>query len=136
MTYATPQSLIDRFGQSELDQVADIGAGVADAARVAQALGDADAEIDAALLGRYALPLATVPDLLERIACDLAREFLYKDQPPEAVSEAAKRARALLAQIAAGKMRLDAAPADAGQAVTGLVEIVSGRTRTPFGGKV
>lgn len=137
MSYATLQDLIDRFDQDELDQVADAGAGVADPARVALALGDADAEINAALIGRYALPMVPVPDILVRIASDLARESLYIDRPTEAVTERAARARALLLQIAKGTMRLDAASAASADAITGLVEIVSGRTKSPFtGGKL
>ncbi len=134
MAYATTQDLIDRIGQDELDQVADIGAGFADPDRLARALSDADAEIDAALIGRYALPMSPVPDLLVRIASDLARESLYVDKPTEEVSDRAARARALLIQIAKGTMRLAAAAAPVEDSVSGLVEIVSGRRKTPFVG--
>jgi hypothetical protein len=85
-------------------QVADTdGSGEIDPALVDRALVDADAEIDAALVGRYALPMDPIPDLLVRVASDLARESLYTDAPPDVVSGRAKRARELLAQIAAGQ---------------------------------
>jgi phage gp36-like protein len=135
MAYATQADLIERFGEAELAQVADlIGNGEADATVIARALADADAEIDAALLGRYALPLATVPVLLTRIACDLARESLYADHPTKEITDRAERVRQLLKGIAAGKMRLDAAAAQQEQSGLGLVEMVSGRRTSPFGG--
>lgn len=136
MTYATTKDLADRFTQAELDQVADAdGDGLADAEPVARALADADAEIDSALIGRYALPLAApVPELLVRIACDLAREALHADRPTEVIQDRAKVARALLADIAAGRRRFDVAAAPAAESSQGLVEIVSGRRSSPFGG--
>lgn len=135
MAYATQDDLIKRYGEAELAQVADmIGAGEADADVVGNALTDADAEIDAALVGRYALPLPAVPVLLTRIACDLARESLYADNPPKEVTERAKRARDLLGGIASGKMRLEVPGAPQEQSGLGLVEIVSGRRTSPFGG--
>jgi phage gp36-like protein len=135
MAYAELPDLIARFGEAELAQVADTdGTGEIDPALVGRALGDADAEIDAALVGRYALPITPVPELLTRIACDLARESLYADQPTKVVEDRAKRSRELLAQIARGVMRLvaDAAPAE--ESGLGLVEIVSGRRTSPFTG--
>lgn len=135
MAYATQDDLVDRFGETELAQLADlIGNGEIDPAVVGRALGDADAEIDAALLGRYALPLAGVPPLLVRVACDLARETLYADHPHDEVKERAKRARDVLAGIAAGKLRLDAAVPTQADPAANLVEMVSGRRKTPFGG--
>lgn len=135
MAYAVLQNLIDRFGQTELDQVADTtNTGVLDLVRVDRALGDAAAEIDAALIGRYSLPLVTVPDLLERIACDLARESLYEDRPTETVKDRAERARAQLMAIASGKLGLDVPKAPVAESTSGLVEIVTGRRTSPFTG--
>lgn len=135
MPYAALADLIARFGETEIAQVADTdGSGEIDPALVGRALGDADAEIDAALVGRYALPITPLPELLVRIACDLARESLYTDAPPEVVADRAKRARDLLAAIAAGRMRFEAAAAAAETSAQGLVEIVTGRRTSPFGG--
>lgn len=135
MPYATRQDLIDRFTESEIAQVADSdGSGEIDEVRLARALVDADAEIDSALIGRYSLPLTNVPDLLTSIACDIARDFLYSDHRPEIVTDNAKRARALLDGIASGKRRLDVAAAAQEVSGLGLVEIVSGRRKTPFVG--
>lgn len=135
MAYAVLADLIARFGEIEIAQVADTdGLGEIDPALVDRALGDADAEIDAALVGRYALPMVPLPELLVRVACDLARESLYTDAPPEVVSDRARRARELLAAIAAGRMRFDAASPAPDASVQGLVEIVAGRRTSPFGG--
>lgn len=133
MAYATLAELLSRF--ADIAQVADVdGTGEVDAEKVARALGDADAEIDAALVGRYALPMVPVPDLLTRIACDLARESLYDDAPTKVVTDRAEKSRALLAAIAAGRMRLESAAAPAENSAQGLVEIVTGRRTSPFTG--
>lgn len=133
MAYAALADLVARFTETEIGQVADTdGSGEIDAALVDRALGDAGAEIDAALVGRYTLPMVPVPDLLVRVACDLARESLYADRPTEAVSNRAKQSRDLLAAIAAGRLRFDAAAAPAAESSEGLVEIVTGRTTSPF----
>lgn len=135
MSYATISDLIDRFTEAEMIDLTDTTAlGVLDMAPIDRALVDADAEIDSALIGRYAIPVAPVPDLLVRIACDLARYALHADRPTDIVTERAKIARTLLSQIADGKRLLDAAPVAAQESMQGLVEIVSGRTKTPFVG--
>lgn len=118
MAYATLADLITRFGEREIVQLTDTEqTGAPDGVTVGRALGDATAEIDAALVGRYKLPMVPVPELLRRIACDLAREALYTDTVPDVVKNRAATARRLLASVAAGTMRFeDAAPADAGPA--------------------
>jgi phage gp36-like protein len=135
MIYAAFEDLTDRFGETELAQVADMhGTGEAWQTTVDRALSDAAAEINAAVIGRYALPIDPPQDILTRIACDLARESLYSDAPPENVIERAKVARKLLEQIAAGKLLLGAAKVEAAASLSGLVEIVTGRRKSPFGG--
>lgn len=133
MTYATPAALLDRFGAAELlglintrsidpaDPVAVLAA--LDAApAVARALADAAADIDAYLAGRYALPLASVPPVLERIACDLARYRLYDRAPTEAVRQRYEDAVRVLEQIARGTVTLGLPAADAPAPVSGRVE--------------
>jgi len=134
MTYARLSDLFARYGEDEINQVADTdGTGSPDPVLVGRALSDAAAEIDAALAGRYQLPMNPVPPLLTRIACDLAREGLYTDAPPEVVKERAKTARSLLRSIATGQSRFEgAAPAVAGSADQNLVEIVTGRQQNPW----
>lgn len=132
MAYATLADLYARFGETEITQVADTdGTGTPDAVAVERALGDAAAEIDAALQGRYRLPMAAVPALLTRIACDLARESLYADQPTKTVSDRAKAARDLLAGLASGRLRLEAeaAASPGGNAIQAGARIAKGRQR-------
>ena len=107
MGYAAQADLIDRFGTEEITDVSGDGSGTLDSTRVARVLADADAEIDASLAGRYTLPLAEVPPLLKRLACELAREALYLGPAPEHIVERAKTARATLSAIAAGRMRFE-----------------------------
>ena len=108
MTYAVQQDLIDRFGNDELLQVADRdGDQVVDATVVTKALEDADELIDSYIAKRYDLPLASVPARLVRLACDIARYYLHKDDPTESVETAYKDAVAFLRDVSAGKAELD-----------------------------
>lgn len=135
MTYATLNDMIDRFTVAEMIDLTDTtSSGVLDLSPIERALADADAEIDTALRGRYALPVTPVPSLLVQIACNLARYALHADRPTETVKDRAEEARVLLSQIAAGKRSLDAAPVAPAETMQGLVEIVSGRRKTPFVG--
>ncbi len=104
MSYAARADLEARFGADEVARLADTGEGVG-AARLDAALADAAAAIDAALGGSFDLPLPGGP-LLVGLACDLARERLYDDNAPEAVTSRADQARTALADIVAGKATL------------------------------
>jgi phage gp36-like protein len=107
MTYATQSDLELRFGAAELAQLTDPASGTTiDVAVVARALADADAEIDTRLAGRYALPLASVPAVLVRIAADLARYFLWDVHANEQVRHRYRDATALLDKIGAGAVEL------------------------------
>lgn len=80
MKYAIVQDMINRYGEAEMTQLTDRSeppAGGYVAATIEQSLNDAEAEIDAYLAARYALPLPTVPDVLKRITCDIARYLLH-----------------------------------------------------------
>jgi len=73
MPYASQQDLINRVGEDELLVAADRDRdGVIDSAVVEGALEDASAEIDSYLAQVYALPLPSVPRLINRLACDIA----------------------------------------------------------------
>lgn len=122
--YATQQNLIDRFGEGELIQLTDRhNTGAIDAVVLDQAIADADAEIEGYLVGRYALPLASVPPVLTLLACDLARYHLYDDHATEQVRTRYEDARRLLESIASGKVQLGL-PAGGGAApVAGSPEV-------------
>lgn len=111
MPYASQADLVDRFGAEEIAQRSDrINGAVIDAAVVARALGDADAEIDAYLAARYQLPLASTPPVLVRMACDIA---LYRlcDVPPEEARKRYEDAVRDLKRAADGVLVIDGATA-------------------------
>ena len=124
MTYATQADLTDRFGAVELAQLTDRASGqVIDTAVLDRALADADAEINSYLASRYALPLASTPTVLVRLAADMARYRLYDDRVTEAVRARYQDAVSLLKRLASGEVRLDGAttppePAAGSTAVT------------------
>jgi phage gp36-like protein len=118
MPYATQADLETRFGVDELTQLTDrTGAGVPDAGIVARALSDADAEIDGYLASRYALPLATIPPVLVRIACDIARYRLWEARASEEVRIRYEDARRALESIAKGVISLGLPEANAAPAL-------------------
>lgn len=110
MPYATQDDLVQRFGREELAQLTDRlqGSEIIDDT-VARALADAEAEIDARIGARYALPLASVPTVLVRVACDIARYFLWGDGASPAVRERFEDAQVLLKAVAQGSVQLPAA---------------------------
>lgn len=133
MSYATQADLETRFGAAEILQLADRdGDDIADSGVVAGALAEADAEIDAHLAGRYVLPLATVPAILVRLACDIARYRLMADNPLEEARKRYEDARRTLESLAAGRVSLGL-PA-ASTSTGNLVEIVTGRDKAFAGG--
>ena len=110
MTYATQADLETRFGSDELAQITDrINGSVIDASVVARAIADAEAEIDGYLAARYQLPLASVPAVLGRLTCDMARYYLYADRFTESVRKRYEDAVRLLKAMASGDVKLDAA---------------------------
>lgn len=94
MGYCTLADLEARFGAGEM--------GDFDPDAVERAVADAGAEIDAFVGVRYTLPLAVVPPLLERLACDLTRYRLYAAQPTEEVRRRYEDALGLLREVARG----------------------------------
>lgn len=107
MAYATSQDMIDRFEEREIIQLTDRhDTGSIDSTVLAKALADADAEIDGYLMGRYVLPLASVPIVLTRYACDIARYFLYDNHATEQVAKRYDDARKFLAAVGKGDLSL------------------------------
>lgn len=107
MGYAAKQDMIDRFGEDELIQLTDRNnAGVIDDAVLNGALADADAQIDPYLASRYSLPLAGTPVVIKRVACNLARYFLYDDAATEQVQKAFDQGISFLKSISKGEVSL------------------------------
>lgn len=131
MAYTTQQDLIDRFGAVELAQLTDeVDGQVIDPVVVAKAIADADAEIDSYLGVRYALPLSVspIPPVLERIASDIARYYLFDDRVTEAVRVRYQSAVALLKSFSAGTVTLGGAAVPAPSPSSGA-QLVRLRTR-------
>ena len=127
MSYVTQQGLVERYGEQQLVELTDrssIPPTTIDATVVARAIADADALIDGYVGKRYALPIAAVPDLLERLAADVARFFLYGPLgATEAVRQAYEDALRMLRDIAAGTLQLDLAGVEVPAAGQGGVQM-------------
>ncbi len=106
MAYANYQDLIAAFDEQLIIQMSDDnGDGIADANVIDQAIRAADAEIDARIGNRYAVPLNPAPRLAASISAALAVAGLYTRRgvdKPQSVIEAERAARDLLNRIAAG----------------------------------
>lgn len=108
MPYATKQDMTDRFSDSELIQITDRdNLGAFNEAVFVQAQKDGDADIDVRIQARYPLPLAHVPTVLVRIACDLYRYYLYGNIVPDHVKDRYNAAIKLLDQVNAGAVSLN-----------------------------
>ena len=121
MNYATVQDMIDRYGEPEMIQLTDPDILAVQTAKAQRALDDAQAFADSFVGRVYRLPLpgcsqpAPVPGephavqfapplQLTRIACDVARYYLYSNLAPEhEVYLRYKAAERELTQIADGK---------------------------------
>lgn len=108
--YCTEADLQTRFGITEMLELTDRDAdGVADTGVLSTAIADAGATIDSYIAKRYDLPLSEIPSALVKIACDLVRYDLHKEDPPVRVEAAYKTAMTTLRDYAAGRALLDAA---------------------------
>ena len=121
MSYTANEDLLSLMPERTLLQLSadDPLAGIPDWAVVAEARAYADAQVDARLRQRYALPLASVPRELRDWALALARRWLYErrldglELPPGVVA-AAKEALAALDAVRDGRMSLALTPTGGG----------------------
>lgn len=133
MPYCTQQDLIDRYGETELLQLADRdGDDAVDTEVVTQAIADAAAEIDGYLLDRYSLPLSPVPPSLTLAACRIARYQLYAAASTERVQTDYDRAVAWLRDVSVGRIRLVESTGDESSESGDMPEFEGGRN--VFGG--
>lgn len=136
MAYATLAAMVARFGEDELIALtAPLDATAPDAAMAGQALADASAVIDGYLASRYALPLETVPALLEPLCCDIARYRLAAGGsvhlPTDIQRQRYDDALIWLAQVAAGKIGLGLDPGGNEPPVDGGATGASWASRRP-----
>lgn len=134
MAYATEAEMLARFGFDQIVRVTDdTGAYVAiNSARLQTRLDDAAAEIDSYLAGRVALPLTPVPQILVRLACDIAWYHLLGDRGGEIEAARARYtdAVAFLRRVASGEVSLgDETPGTAAEPTAGTPLVATpGRT--------
>ncbi|QRM23522.1 DUF1320 domain-containing protein [Burkholderia pseudomallei] len=113
--YLTTAQLVAMFG-NPLVQVAGLTQPVADGALDAF-INLAEDEVDVYVGSAYALPLQSVPPILERIVADIARWFIYNSRP-SSIADASTKDRydaavTLLKQIRDGKLTLGVPNQDA-----------------------
>ncbi|MQX36822.1 gp436 family protein [Roseospira navarrensis] len=123
MPYASTAAMIERYSERALIDRTDVAepyTGAVVAAVLDRAIASADGEIDAALRGRYVVPLAPVPPLIVDVACALTWWWLWPDHTPDEVTARAKWARDQLRMIARGEVTLDA-PVDTTPSGAGAV---------------
>lgn len=107
MPYLTNQEYIDRVGEAETIRVTDESRqGVIDTTKLSDAIKDASEFADSYIQTRYTLPLSTAPEILKSIITALAREYLHRQRPTQAVTDQANLARSQLKDIAAGRAAL------------------------------
>lgn len=113
MSYASQQHLIDLLGLTEVIQRTDrtnIPPSQIDRTVVDGVLADADGLIDSYVASRYAVPLASVPPVLVRLAKVIAGYFLMGAAASESLRQDYEDALRTLRDIADGRMSLDVGP--------------------------
>lgn len=107
MSYATPVDLDERYGSETITRLSDKdNTGERQETVIARALEDADELINGHLDGRYPLPLATVPRVLVRIACSLARYHLEESCATDRINDDYKASLKMLEKIGRGELSL------------------------------
>jgi len=127
--YLSIAEFVTRFGLPEVVAMTDgIGDGRIDRGLLVKALVDAQSIVDMHIGGRYAVPLETVPPIVEMWIADLARARLYPRGAPEGVAEQAKAVVRTLERIqsGAGSLPIDQA---APSAVSDTPILVTGGQR-------
>lgn len=158
MPYATATELLTRFDATEIAQrvdrgvprlitaqlMIDVAAGsslaaysAAEVARaqaalvvVQRALQDADDTINGYISARYTLPIAPVPAVLQRVACELARFYLYDDQVTDLIKDRHAANIKWLESVSKGVVSLGA------DAASGVQPVSSAGAELVTGGKV
>ena len=98
--YAQVYDFVVRIGERESIELTDREMiGVVDEDLLQVALADSSSQIDGYLGGRYKLPLATVPQNLVRICCDLARYHLTSKSSVTMTEEVENRYKFCLKEL-------------------------------------
>lgn len=106
MSYATVADLKKRYGEDDLLDLARLSDGRLDETKVEESLEDASQTIDSYLAGRYPLPLNSIPAVLVRHCCYLARYFLEKNRATEQARQDYEDSIRFLEKVASGAISL------------------------------
>jgi len=125
MVYCTRDDMVSRFSEQEIMQLTDHkNLGFINELVLSQAISDASAEIDG-YLSAYPLPLESVPTVLVRSCCDVARYYLYDDGMIDQVEKRYEAVIKYLSQIAKGNISLGLSTEGASVDVDDLAEMQS-----------
>ncbi|THA10495.1 gp436 family protein [Rodentibacter pneumotropicus] len=118
MNYASVEDFVLRIGEVQAIELTDRDLiGEVNENLLNVALADSSSQIDGYLAARYTLPLASVPQNLVRLCCDLARYRLASMSGTEITDEIIERYKLSLKElqdISAGKVSLGLPLADDG----------------------
>lgn len=118
MPYATRATMESRYGLAELVALTDLQrTGTVDDAVLSAAIDRASGVVDGYLLGRVAVPLATVPAVIQLHTESICRRLLQTVSVDEAAQADYDAAIRYLERVAAGQVPLlppESAPAPAG----------------------
>lgn len=111
MPYCVLNDIVNAIPEENLIQLTDdAGLGVIDNVKINDAISYAGQLIDGYLRGRYPVPLSPVPELIKRLAVDLAVFYLYSRrfelEMPETMIERRRECIKLLEHIQQGKVLL------------------------------
>ncbi len=110
----TIAEFVARFGLDEVVRMTDAaGDGRIGKDFLVSALTDAQAQVEAHLAGRYALPISPVPVIVKMLIADLARGRLYPSGMPDGIETQVKAAMRTLERIASGAIGLGTAVPEA-----------------------
>lgn len=113
MSYCTQANILDRIDEATLITLTDeAGVDEVDDDKVAAAIADADATVDAYCQVRYTIPLSPVPPKITQVSVDIALYNLYSQsdlEMPEIRKDRNKEAIRFLEAAATGKINLGAA---------------------------
>lgn len=135
--YVSIAAFVESIGFDEVLAQTDDGTGRIDRGLLVRALVAAQAEVDAHLAERYALPIAApVPPLLLTALTDRARPRLYPRGAPDGIAEAGRAALKMLERIQSGALPLGVPAASvplAAEVTDAPVVFVAGRRAYPDG---
>lgn len=135
MPYTSLENLVAKFGTRHLVNLTDRDeepTGEINAAILAAAIEDAAALIDGYLAGRFQLPLAVVPPLVESLAEKIVIKELHVYGAPQDVNEDYERALKMLQKINEGTIKLPVAEVSQEPAQTGSNGVKTTDRPRPF----